>query len=58
MTTGEEGITSDLTVEFCGSGGAEEEVSWTDAEGASTVASAAAAWLLLTEALVEGPTPF
>lgn len=58
MTTGEEGITSDLTVELCASGGAEEEVSWTDVDGASTAVSAAVVWLTPTEALVEISTPF
>lgn len=40
MTTGEEGITSDLMVEFWGSSGAEGEPDWTNAGGTSARTSA------------------
>lgn len=59
MTTGEEGITSDLMVELWGSSGADVEPGWTDAGGASGGASAAAAaGLLHTGTLAEGSGPF
>lgn len=53
MTTGEEGITSDLMVELWGSGGADVEPGWTDGAGAS-----AAEELLSTGTLAEGSGPF
>lgn len=40
MTTGEEGITSDLMVEFWGSSGAEVEPGWANAEATSAGTSA------------------
>lgn len=55
MTTGEEGITSDLMVELWGSSGADVEPSWAEAAGLSTVA--AAEGLLPTEALAETSSP-
>ncbi len=59
MTTGEEGITSDLMVEFWASSGADVEPGWTDAGGDSTGASATAAeWVLSTWTLAEGSGPF
>lgn len=54
MTTGEEGITSDLMVELWGSGGTAEEPGWASA-GAS---DAAAAGLLSSWMLAEGSHPF
>lgn len=56
MTTGEEGITSDLMVEFWGSSGAVVEPCWADAAGAS--AAAAAEGLLPTGTLAERSSPF
>ena len=60
MTTGEEGITSDLMVELWGSSGSAVEPGWTDAEGASAGASttAAAEGLLSTGTLAKGSGPF
>lgn len=58
MTTGEEGITSDLMVELWGSGGAGLEPVWADDGGASAGASAAFAELLTSEALEGGSSPF
>lgn len=55
MTTGEEGITSDLIVEFWGSSGADVEPCWADAAGAS---AAAAEGLLPTGTLAERSSPF
>lgn len=54
MTTGEEGITSDLMVELWGSSGADVEPGWT---GASAGASAAEG-LLSTGTAAEGSGPF
>lgn len=51
MTTGEEGITPGLMVEFWSSGGAAVEVGW------ASVSNAAAAGLLSTGILAEGSAP-
>lgn len=59
MTTGEDGITSDLMVELWGSSGSAVEPGWTDAEGASAGASAAVAkGLLSTGTLAKASGPF
>lgn len=61
MTTGEEGITSDLMVELWGSRRADVETDWADSSGASAGDSAAAAaseGLLLTGTLAERSCPF
>lgn len=59
MTTGEEGITSDLMVELCSSSVAEVEVGWTETGRASAGASdATAEGLLSTGILAEGSDPF
>lgn len=59
MTTGEEGITSDLIVELWGSSGSAVEPGWTDAEGASAGTSdATVEGLLSTGTLATGSGPF
>lgn len=61
MTTGEEGITSDLMVELCGSSEGDAEPDWADGGAASAGGSAdaaAAEVLLLTGTLAEGSGPF
>lgn len=62
MTTGEEGITSDLMVELWGSSGADVEPGWADAGGASAGPSAATAaaaeGLFPTGILAEASGPF
>lgn len=58
MTTGEEGITSDLTVELWASGGgAEVEPGWTDTGGASAVVSIVVKSMLPTDLLLDGSSP-
>lgn len=57
MTTGEEGITSDLMVELWGSSGAGVEPGGAEATGASAEA-AAEGLLLLTVPLAECSFPF
>lgn len=56
MTTGEEGITSDLIVELWGSSGAEGELGWTNAGGAS--AGTSDGGLFSNEIWAEGSGPF
>ena len=60
MTIGEEGITSDLMVEFWSSFGAEVELGWTGAGGASSARASDAPdeGMLSTGILPEGSGPF
>lgn len=57
MTTGEEGITSDLTVELWASGGAEVEPGWADTGGASAVVSIVGKSTLPTDLLLDESSP-